>query len=506
MAKALTTQQKPSNNGHQTPDQIAAAAGMDLPSDVEAEYQAVGAALLYEPSLDETLAMLKVEDFLDEAAASVFRIMADRRAKNRPVHPEAILEALKAEKRENDPQHPTTLDRIGGAAMLGRIIHSVGSVFYPAYYCERVLRAAVQRRVLLACQGIYQATKTQEFDSPLAYLAMAENAIFEVGERATEVATADMTTTMDDVMQAMENRYNGVTAAGVPTGFTQLDNQLGGLRPRNLVIVAGRTSMGKTAMALNVVHHVATHTHGAILFVTLEMSRAELGERLLAAASQVNLFRMLNGTLGHEERARLAQTAGELAALHIFIDESPTRTVAQIAAVARRLKRKEQLALVVVDYLQLVEPEGKRENRQEQVAGISRKLKAMARQLEVPVIALAQLNRKATEGQGARDPVLSDLRESGAIEQDADAVIFCHRPDYYKQGQSEVVGHGYEEKAKFILAKNRNGPVGSCEVMWRGRFMRFDNIADDWQDGNFYEQSPAAAPDEDFNQPATAMF
>jgi replicative DNA helicase len=232
--------------------------------------------------------------------------------------------------------------------------------------------------------------------------------------------------------------------------------------------------MGKTALAMNIAEHVALRCREPVLFVSLEMSAVELGDRLLCSAARVNSKRLRNGTITNAERQVLVETAAEISQAPLFVDDTPSRTMTEIAATARRLKRRDKLALVVIDYLQLIEPDNSKDPRQEQVARIARRLKGLARELEVPVICLAQLNRQAEVSKDNR-PRLSHLRESGAIEQDADVVMFVHREEYYQtneQDRAECAG-----KAELIVQKQRNGPIGDVPLAWLHEFTRFENFA-----------------------------
>ena len=244
-----------------------------------------------------------------------------------------------------------------------------------------------------------------------------------------------------------------------------------------LVILAARPSMGKTAFALNIAENVVTQSKRPVLFISLEMAAVELTERLMCSYARVNGHRLRSGTLPQEARKKLIKSAGELSQCPLYIDDSPTRNVSEIAAGARRIMRQDDdLSLIVIDYLQLIEPDNSRDPRQEQVAKIARRLKGLARELEVPILCLAQLNRQA-ESTGDNLPKLSHLRESGAIEQDADVVMFVHRKDYYKAKGEDDGGEDLSGQAQIIIAKQRNGPVGNVDLTWLRDFTRFEDRA-----------------------------
>jgi replicative DNA helicase len=257
--------------------------------------------------------------------------------------------------------------------------------------------------------------------------------------------------------------------------FTDFDTLTGGLHNSELIILAARPSMGKTALAMNIAENVAIKLRLPVLFVSLEMSSVEMADRLLCSVARVNGHRLRNGTLSNEDFKRLVQTAAEVSHAPLFVDDSPSRMVSEIGAAARRVRRRcdGQLGLIVIDYLQLIEPDNPKDPRQEQVARITRRLKGLAREMKVPVLCLAQLNRQAEDSKDHR-PRLSHLRESGAIEQDADVVMFVHREEYFHRGDEQ---HQYAGEAEMIVAKQRNGPVGDVKLVWRKEFTRFENNA-----------------------------
>jgi replicative DNA helicase len=260
---------------------------------------------------------------------------------------------------------------------------------------------------------------------------------------------------------------------GVETGFTDLDTLCGGLHNSELIILAARPSMGKTAFAMNIAEHVAIGQRRPVLFVSLEMACLELADRLLCSSAQVNGHRLRNGTISQEDRRRLVQKSSEIGTAPLYIDDTPGRTLTEIAAVARRLKRKQELSLVVIDYLQLIEPDNPRDPRQEQVARIARRLKMMSRELDIPVLCLAQLNRQAEASRDNR-PRLNHLRESGAIEQDADVVMFVHREEYYQSNDEDR--ERVKGQAEIIVAKQRNGPTDDVKLLWQQDYTRFVNL------------------------------
>ena len=274
------------------------------------------------------------------------------------------------------------------------------------------------------------------------------------------------------------------------SGFAKMDEMTGGFRENELLILAARPSMGKTAFAMNVAANVSVRQNVPVLFISLEMGCTELIDRMLCSEARVNGHQLRNGSISQEDRKRLTSTAGQIASAPFYVDDSPSRTVSEIAAAGRRVKRSEgRLGLIVIDYLQLIEPDNSSDPRQEQVAKIARRLKGMARELKVPILCLAQLNRQAEDSRDHR-PKLSHLRESGAIEQDADVVMFVHREEYYRKGDPEA--EELKGQALIIIEKQRNGPTGDVELVWKRDYTRFEDRAPErFSSFDEYEQ-PAA--------------
>ena len=262
----------------------------------------------------------------------------------------------------------------------------------------------------------------------------------------------------------------------MPTGFKDLDNLTGGMHDSEFVVLAARPSMGKTALATNIAEYVAIEANVATLFVSLEMARLELAQRMLCSQGKIDANKFRSGFLSGDDRKKLVEASAKLGKAPLFIDDTPARTITEIAACARRLKRKQNLGLIVIDYLQLIQPDDPRDPRQEQVAKMARRLKGLARELKVPVLCLAQLNRQAEQGKEGHRPRLSHLRESGAIEQDADVVMFVHREEYYHTHE-EAVEKGICGQADIIVAKQRNGPTGDIKLAWFDKFTCFENLS-----------------------------
>jgi replicative DNA helicase len=315
-------------------------------------------------------------------------------------------------------------------------------------------------------------------EEPHKLLNQAEEKVFAIRESRHPSNLKSLDQALEEAITRLEAKAKGEFLVGaVDSGFKELDNLLGGLHGSELIIIAARPSMGKTAFALNIAEHVSIEIKRPVLFISLEMAAIELTERMLCSLARVNGHRLRNGTLRTEDRKRLITKAGQINSAKLFIDDSHSQSISEIAATARRIKRKVgDLGLIVIDYLQLIEPDNSQDPRQEQVAKIARRLKGLAKELKVPVVCLAQLNRQAEDSRDHR-PKLSHLRESGAIEQDADVVMFVHRKDYYKAG--DETDQENEGKAQIIVAKQRNGPIGDVDLAWQKEFTRFANLAED---------------------------
>jgi replicative DNA helicase len=307
-----------------------------------------------------------------------------------------------------------------------------------------------------------------------AMLSRAEARVFGILSSKGETQVRSIREVLHESLARIDARLQQQHAyGGLETGFIDLDELTGGLHNSELFILAARPSMGKTAFAINIAEHVSIGTNKPVLVVSLEMSALELGDRLLCSRARVNSHRLRNGQLSREDSGRLIQTAADISRAPLFIDDSPSRNMTEIAATARRLKRSESgLSLVVIDYLQLIEPDNTRDPRQEQVARISRRLKGLARELSVPILCLAQLNRQVEATRDNR-PQLSHLRESGAIEQDADVVAFVHREEFYQTNEEDR--QQFKGQAELLIRKQRNGPIGDIKLTWLHDFTRFEN-------------------------------
>jgi replicative DNA helicase len=436
----------------------------DRPASIDAEKAVLGSILLKPDVCDDVSLLVRAEDFSDESHQVLYQHLLDLNEGGKRVDATILLERLRSS---------GDLDRVGGAQTLADVVQSVPHAAHAVHYAEIVRDKAVLRSLIDAGTDILRDAYASE-DEPRQLLARAEERIFAILERRANADAQPIHAVLQEVLMRMDARMQHDHAiGGVETGFTDLDSLCGGLHNSELIILAARPSMGKTAFAMNIAEHVAMTLQLPVLFVSLEMACMELADRLLCSAAQVNGHRLRNGTISQEDRRRLVQKSAEIGAAPLYIDDTPGRTLTEIAAVARRLKRRQGLSLVVIDYLQLIEPDNPRDPRQEQVARIARRLKMMSRELGIPVVCLAQLNRQAEVSRDNR-PRLHHLRESGAIEQDADVVMFVHREEYYQttdEDRERVKG-----AAEIIVAKQRNGPVGDVRLLWQHDYTRFVNL------------------------------
>ena len=444
------------------------------PQNLEAERGVLGSVLLMNEVLDEVVEVLAADHFYTDGHRKIFS--AIRRLYDNGT--QAIDPLTLAEELVRHSQ----LDDIGGASYLEQVLESVPHAAHARYYAGIVREKWVQRQLIFACNEILSECYDGSND-PDDVLSAAEQRIFRILDDQGEPRKIEIKDILLDAFDRINERMeNDEVISGIPTGFPDLDQRLNGLQPSELVVLAARPSMGKTALVCNLAEGVAMETGQGVLLFSLEQSNLELAERLLCIRSQVNSHRLRSGTLDDDERKLLIHASAELSEAPLFLDDQPGRTIAQITAVARRLQRRNDVRVVIIDYLQLIEPEDKSSPREQQIALITRRLKALAKELSVPVIALAQLNRGVEHREDKR-PRLSDLRESGAIEQDADVVMFLHRPEHYnpedRPGEADV-----------IIAKNRNGPTDSVTLTWIKESMRFTNFSSlDEPDGGYFADS-----------------
>lgn len=431
------------------------------PQNLEAEQGVLGSILLDNDVLHDVVPLVRVEDFYRDTHQILYRTIRDLYDVGRAVDSITLADEL---------MRRGEYDRVGGDETLAQILAAVPHPANARYYAQIVRQKAVVRELIVAANEILREGYANALTAD-ALLETAERRIFRIAE---DQATGETVELKDLIVEAMDRITARAEArhplTGVGTGFYELDDLTGGFQPGQLVILAARPSMGKTALALNICEHVGIDQRKGVLFVSLEMGQLELAERLICARSRVDGHKLRTGqNMGTREISQLSKGYDELRAAPLFIDDTPARNMLQITANARRLKMRSNLGMIMVDYIQLIDSENARDSRQEQIAKISRRLKTLARELHVPVVALSQLNR-GVENREDRRPRMADLRESGAIEQDADMVLLLHRPDYYDANDQPGI-------AELILAKNRNGATGTVKMTFLKNYTRFENLA-----------------------------
>ena len=471
-----------------------------LPHNIEAEQQLLGAILTNNDIYDRIAALVKPVHFFDPVHQRIFERAAARIQKNALASPVTLKPFF-----EDD----AGLKELGGPAYLVRLAGAAISAFAARDYAQMIYDLAVRRELIGLGRDISAAAAKVDIDhEPRDQITEAEQRLYKLGEQgATERGFQSFLKAVTDAVNmanAAYQRDGGL--AGISTGLIDLDKKLGGLHPSDLLILAGRPSMGKTSLATNIAFNVAKAYKrgrlpdgsegavegGVVGFFSLEMSAEQLAARILSEASEVPSEQIRRGDMTEAEFRRFVEAAKSLESCPLYIDDTPAQAISAVAARARRLKRTHGLDVLIVDYLQLLKGTGKGENRVNEVSEITQGLKAIAKELNIPVIALSQLSR-AVESREDKRPQLSDLRESGSIEQDADVVMFVYRDEYYKErekpGDHELdkmaqwlaVMEAVHGKAEVVIGKQRHGPIGSVELSFEGKFTRFGNLVQSWQ-------------------------
>jgi len=428
------------------------------PQNTEAEQAVLGAVLLQTEALVTAMERLRSEDFYTPSHQLIFEAMIELGEANQPIDLVTLTSYL---------QDRQQLEEIGGVSYLAKLANSVPTAANVDYYSQLVEEKSILRRLIRTATQIVSNGYAAADDIGLM-LNEAEQRILEISNRRASGGFISIRDVLMEVFEKVEHLYtNKGGTTGIPSGFTDLDKMTAGFQRNDLIIVAARPSVGKTAFALNIAQNVGVRSKETVAIFSLEMSAAQLVQRMICAESNVDAGRMRTGYLEGDDWEKLTMAIGSLSEAQIYIDDTPGITVADIRAKCRRLKKERGLGMILIDYLQLIQGRGKAgENRQQEVSEISRTLKQIARELEVPVIALSQLSRGVEQRQDKR-PMMSDLRESGSIEQDADIVAFLYRDDYYNQDTEK------KNIIEIIIAKQRNGPVGTVELVFLKSFNKF---------------------------------
>lgn len=457
------------------------------PQNQDAEKGVIGSILINPLTCDDVATLVRPDDFYYDANKRLFKHLIEMYNTGRGIDLMLLQEQL---------ERSGELEEIGGEAYIAEVMEQVQVAAHAPYYAQIVRDKAILRDLIQTSLEILQSAYDSTSE-PRELVSRSEEKIFALTDARSHNQVFSLHDVVLETFAILEARAEGTTN-GVATGFYDFDSKTnGGFHPSELIILAARPGMGKTALALNIADHVAVVQKVPTLVISLEMARVELVQRLLCARGKIDSDKLRGNFLSKAEKQLLMTASNELTVAPMFIDDSPSRTVTEIGAVARRIKRQESgLGLVVIDYLGLIEPDTPSDPRQEQVAKIARRLKGLARELQVPVLCLAQLNRQ-TEATKDNKPRLSHLRESGAIEQDADVVMFVHREEYYSASREDAEKNDLIGKADLIIAKQRNGQTGDLKLAWYASQTRFANLSDAEDPGGYDEFSDYNA-EEDF--------
>ncbi|WHH57556.1 replicative DNA helicase [Petroclostridium sp. X23] len=430
------------------------------PFSLEAEQSVLGAMLLDKEAISTVTEIIKSDDFYRDDHKEIFESMMDLFDRNEPVDLITLTEQLKLR---------DSLEAVGGIEYMAAIATSIPTTANVKYYARIVEEKSILRKLIKASTDI--AGMSYEANEEVTFIMdQAEKKIFDILQKRTNQGFSPIKDVLIDSFDKLEELFkNKGKIVGIPTGFTDLDRKTSGLHPSDLILIAARPAMGKTSFVLNIAQYAALHANVPVAVFSLEMSKEQLVNRMLWSEALIDSQKIRTGELQDEDWPKLARVIGPLSEAPIFIDDTPGISVAEMRAKCRRLKLEKDLGLIVIDYLQLMQGRGRTDNRQQEISEISRSLKILAKELNVPVITLSQLSR-APETRADHRPILSDLRESGAIEQDADIVMFLYRDDYYNPDTDK------QNIAECILAKHRNGSTGTVELVWLGQYTKFANL------------------------------
>ncbi len=430
------------------------------PSDVIAEQAILGAMLVDKEAVTSAVEFLKPEDFYREDNKEIYATMLELYGLDKQIDSITVKEQLKLR---------GTFEKVGGNLNIANLIDNVPVIANIESYVKIVEEKSVIRKLIKAANDILRMgyAQTEEVD---IIIEQTEKKIFDVLQNRNSKGYASIKEILITTFDTIEEMYKHKgKVSGTESGFVDLDTKISGLNPADLIIVAARPAMGKSAFMLNIANFVAMHMKKGVMVFSLEMSKEQMVNRILSSEAEVDNMKIRNADLSSQDWLKLGQASGRLSEIPLFIDDTPGLNSAELRAKCRKAKLEKNIGLVIVDYLQLMESKTKSSSRQQEISEISRSLKILAKELSIPVIALSQLSR-ATESRADHRPMLSDLRESGAIEQDADIVMFLHREDYYDQETEK------KNIAEVIIAKNRNGSTGTVELAWLGQYTKFANL------------------------------
>jgi len=432
------------------------------PQNIEAEQSVLGSILMDKDAILKVADILVPDDFYHEDHGEIYTCILKLFEKRKPIDLVTLTDELEKDKK---------LKEVGGATYLTTLVNSVPTAAHVATYANLVHQKATLRRLISAATSIAELGFEEQMDIETV-LDKAESSLFAVSQKYIKSYFTPIQEILEESFERIDKLHKEKgTLRGVPTGFRDLDNILAGLQKSDLVILASRPSMGKSSLALNIVDHAACEEKIGVAIFSLEMSKDQIIDRFLALRGAVDSWKLRTGNLEDEDFGKLNYAMGVLSEAPIYIDDAPFLNVMEIRAKARRLQMEQGIGLIVVDYLQLMSGVNSRgaDNRVQEVSEISRSLKALARELNVPILALSQLSR-AVEHRDNKKPMLADLRESGSIEQDADVVMFIYRDDYYdKESESKNI-------AEILVRKHRNGPTGDCQLFFKPEYMKFGTL------------------------------
>ncbi len=440
-------------------------ASVKPPAVPEVEMAVLGAMLIEKEAVPKAIELLAPENFYMKEHRLIFEAMRNLFEANEPVDTVTLYEELKKN---------SQVEAVGGAAYLSKLSQNISSAANVEYHAKIILEKFILRSLITSTMEIARSAY-EGLDDAFELLDAAERKIFEITEETLKKTYTPMDRAVRDAMEYIELIHDKKRQTfSVPTGFYLMDDLLGGFQRSDLIILAARPSMGKTALALSLARNAAVDYKVPVAIFSLEMATIQMVIRLICAEARLNAHQVRSGKLPMEEAHKLTKNIHRLTEAPLYIDDSPSQTVLEIRAKARRLKAEKKIGMIVIDYLQLMSASSKMESREREISHISRSLKALAKELNIPVIALAQLNR-AVEARQDKRPQLSDLRESGSIEQDADVVMFIHRPEYYGMKQ-DADGNSLEGIAEIIVGKQRNGPTGDVRLKFFKDYAKFENL------------------------------
>lgn len=430
-----------------------------MPQNIEAEQSVLGAMIIDKTSIAQAAEVLKSDDFYRDAHKVIYAAIMELFQKDIPIDMVTLIEHLRAKEK---------LESIGGITYITEIANAVISTANLQSYIKIVEQKAMLRKLIKASNQIIEQSYNKQGDVE-DVLDFAEKRIFDIAEKRSTNDFEPISTVLERGFLEIERIFNNKgVATGVPSGFLDLDSKTSGFQKGDMVLIAARPSMGKTTFVLNLAQHAALRENKSIVIFSLEMSKEQLAYKFLCAEANVDMLKLRTGNLDDQDWENIARASGPLAAAKIYIDDTAGVSVMEMRSKCRRIKLEYGIDMIIIDYLQLMSGSGG-ESRQQEVSEISRSIKALAKEMECPVIALSQLSR-APEQRADHRPMLSDLRESGSIEQDADLVMFLYRDEYYNKETEE------KNVAECIIAKQRNGPVGTVRLAWLGQFSKFGNL------------------------------